>query len=109
MSNDANYILDGDFIRPKRRSEYNKPEPSLNEMHDRLVRIETRLCSLMEVMGHPTQTQKPVWNPGVVSIPSLDVKLRDILDAVGIDWNATTSEVHVLHKGKEVISFFLPD
>lgn len=84
------------------------PNDRVGETLDRLRRMETKITLIMEKLDLNTQAQKAEWSGGKVVVPSLDIKLRDILDVVPKTWGVE-SEIHVAHKGEQVISFFLPE
>ena len=74
----------------------------IGEIQDRLRRIETRLTKYMQERGFETQVQKATWGPGYVSIPSIDIRLRDLLTAIPefYDWN---EDIEVMHAGQVVV------
>ena len=84
----------------------------IGEIQDRLRRIETRLTKYMQERGFETQVQTPVWNNGKVIVPSLDVRLRDILTVIPESWaranDGDCPQMEVIHKDVLIIEFFLP-
>ena len=56
----------------------------IGEIQDRLRRIETRLTKYMQERGFETQAQVPIYGGSNdrISIPSLDVRLKDVLAAI---------------------------
>ena len=76
------------------------------EMQDRLRRIETRLTAWMEWSGFDTQRQRAVFNNGVIEIPSLDIRLKDLLDAIPTSLDhASYDEIAVVYKGQNILLF----
>lgn len=59
-------------------------DSDLREMKDRLRRMETRLTKFMIAQGFDTETRQPVWEPGdgTLEVPSAQVALQDVLDAI---------------------------
>lgn len=49
------------------------------EIRDRLRRIETRLTAFIAWSGFDAKVQQPTFNGDRVQIPSLDVRLSDII------------------------------
>ena len=74
----------------------------IGEIQDRLRRIETRLTKYMQERGFETQVQKATWGPGYVDIPSVDIRLRDLLTTIPefYDWN---EDIEVVHAGQVVV------
>jgi len=58
----------------------------LQEVRDRLRRMETRLVKLFEHIGFDTERKKPKWRINdrgpEVSIPSMETSIKDIIEAV---------------------------
>ena len=79
----------------------------IGEIQDRLRRIETRLTKYMQERGFETQVQKPVWRDGEIHIPSLDVRLKDILEAVPDSWCECNLEI--FHQDNRVGMFVKTD
>lgn len=73
----------------------------LEEMNDRLVRLETRMVRLSEVQGINTKRQPAVFNnaTNTVAIPTLDIGLRDLLDAIPVGLPGGAA---IYHFGKAV-------
>lgn len=67
------------------------------ETRDRSRRIETRLVKLMNHLGYDPNTQSPVWENGVLRVPSVSVALIDILDAIPERWNGPVEVYHDRH------------
>ncbi len=76
----------------------------IGEIQDRLRRIETRLTKYMQERGFETQTQKCVWfeKEREIHIPSMDVRLRDILVLVP---EKRANFIQVIHQGEPVMNF----
>lgn len=79
----------------------------LNEVHDRMRRVETRLTKLCEAMGVDAGGKRPLWNDGVVVIPSLACSMHQVVLAVPSDWNPERI-IKVQFNGREIMSFYLP-
>lgn len=75
----------------------------IGEIQDRLRRIETRMTKWMQQCGFDTQVQKATWDEdnAEVHIPSLDIRLRDILIVIPTNCDRV---VEVRHQGELVIS-----
>ena len=75
-----------------------------NEMLDRLRRIETRMTAFFEWSGYATKVEKPRWNDEehCIHIPSMDVRLKDILAAIPKDRDAGLARVGIVHKGGHI-------
>ena len=72
----------------------------IGEIQDRLRRIETRLTKYMQERGFETQVQIPEFVKGAIEIPSLDVRLKDILAAFPQEHRENDlGEVEVYHQG----------
>jgi hypothetical protein len=54
----------------------------VKETLDRVRHIEIQLTRFLENGGFDTGAEKPSWNEGVVTIPSLDCSLRGILAVI---------------------------
>lgn len=77
------------------------------EVLDRVRRMETRLTRYLESQGFDTKTRKPYWKAdGTVVIPSLATSIADCLAVVPKDW-LDSSAIFIVHKGAEVMEFFL--
>jgi hypothetical protein len=74
----------------------------MRELLDRARRIETRLTKFMEANGFDTQTQKPVWDLGRVTMPSMDCSLKHILDSVPVEYEG---EVVVVGPGGNAVCY----
>lgn len=88
-----------------------RPAASIEEIGDRVRRIETKLTSYFASIGFETRAQPPLWHDdGVVSIPSMDCSVKDILASVPVNhtWDQD-SVVEVYHKLQHVLCFFLPE
>ena len=73
----------------------------IGEIQDRLRRIETRLTKWMQQCGFDTQTQKVEWDEEkcAIVIPSMDVRLKDILAAIP---EVMRRGAYIEHKGNTV-------
>lgn len=71
----------------------------LQEMKDRLRRMETRLVQLMEHLGFDSERKLPTttWPGCDVVIPSIKTSIEDILDAIPEDRRGNTYKIK--HKG----------
>lgn len=82
-----------------------RPPATIEEIGDRVRRIETRITSYLASIGFETKTQRPVWcEDGSVSIPSMDCSIKDILATIPTDFDPlghTDIEVH--HKSSHVM------
>jgi hypothetical protein len=77
------------------------------EVLDRVRRIETRLTHGLQALGVSVVTEKPEWKDGVITIPSLNARLKDILAVVDDSWDdGECVGIRVIHQGELVISFF---
>ncbi len=52
------------------------------EILERTRRIETRLTKYFEHIGFDSGTRKPCWQDGKITLPSLDVSFRSVMNAV---------------------------
>lgn len=77
----------------------------IGEIQDRLRRIETRLTKYMQERGFDTQVQKVEAEGDGIIIPSLDVRLRDMLIAAP---ETTHRFFNVWHQG-ELVGYFTYD
>lgn len=61
---------------------------AIREIRDRSRRIESRLTALTQKLGFTTPAKRPVFNPddGVVSVPSREVALDEVLAAIPPTW-----------------------
>lgn len=75
----------------------------IGEIQDRLRRIETRLTKYMQERGFETQVQVPIYEGpnDRITIPSLDVRLKDVL-AVIPDGEDSPDGLAVVHAGSVV-------
>lgn len=74
----------------------------IKEVKDRCRRIETRLTKFLESQGFDTQRKMPVCRGNVVSIPSMECSIADILSVVPSPSAPGYSSVVVQHKGETV-------
>lgn len=82
------------------------PNDRVGETLDRLRRMETKITLIMEKLDLDTQAQKPKWlHDSVVDIPSMDIRLKDIFEAVPESWRQF--RVFVTHKGRQVCSLYI--
>jgi hypothetical protein len=80
---------------------------TIEEIGDRVRRIETRFTSYLASIGFETRTQRSVWDKdGNISIPSMDCSIKDILAAVPADFVPDENDIGVYHKGKHVMCFY---
>ena len=77
----------------------------IGEIQDRLRRIETRLTKYMQERGFETRVQKVEAEGDGIIIPSLDVRLRDMLIAAP---ETTHRFFNVWHQG-EFVGYFTYD
>jgi hypothetical protein len=73
------------------------PDEVAKETLDRARRIETRLTKFMEHQGFDTKVGRPVWNEGVVELPSKSSSVTDMLSVVPPGWPADVP-IQVRHK-----------
>ena len=75
----------------------------IGEIQDRLRRIETRLTKYMQERGFETQTHTPVYDRAgdLLTVPSLDVRLKDVLAAIP-DGEDSPDGLAVIHAGSIV-------
>jgi len=78
------------------------PVRLLTEAVDRLRRLETRMTKFMEFSGFDTQTQRPLFKDGKVTVPSLHVSLKDVLESIPSGY-LDEYDVEVYH-GDDVIT-----
>jgi hypothetical protein len=86
----------------------------IQEIRDRVTRIETRQLGIMTHLGMEHQGRKPEWliqdDQGIVNIPSLGCSIKDILAAVPttvppiVYWRT----ILVMFKGQVVTQLQLP-
>lgn len=69
--------------RPNPSRKYATP---LDEIVDRMRRIETRFTKYLEERGFETQTKPCVFVDGCVVIPNINASLKDILAAKPAAW-----------------------
>jgi hypothetical protein len=74
-------------------------------MKDRLRRMETRLVTLCTNLGYETVRKKPAFKAGQLEVPSMQVSLEDMINALPSNWDG---EVVVWHKGICVSRFRFP-
>jgi hypothetical protein len=67
--------------RPESQS--SRPEV---ETLQRVRRIETRVTQLLVGMGINTQAQRPTFNCGNLTIPSLHSSLKEVIDSIPESW-----------------------
>ena len=80
---------------------------AISEILDRTRRIETRLTRFMEDQGFDTQVRRPVWNNGVINVPSPATSLKDCLAVIPPSWNPDDPIV-VMHKDTKVAEWYKP-
>ncbi len=82
----------------------------IGEIQDRLRRIETRLTKYMQERGFDTQVQEAAWGPGYVIIPSVDIRLRDLLKAIPASYG-WEDDLEVVHAGEvvAVLTAYVPE
>lgn len=66
----------------------------VQEVLERVTRMETRLMKFFTFMGFEGQGKRPEFVDGKLHLPSPDCSLKDCLDAVPADWNDAV-EVYV--------------
>ena len=78
----------------------------IGEIQERIRRMETKITLIMARLGVDTQAHKADLQGQALFVPSLDIRLKDMLDA------APESDLmtcfHVIHKGNR-IGFFSYD
>jgi len=79
----------------------------IGEIQDRLRRVETRLTKYMQERGFETQVQKVILDIDTVHIPSLDVRLRDILTIIPTGYAGT--KLRILHKDRHIMNVFMSE
>ncbi len=79
----------------------------LQEAVDRMRRVETRLTKFLVSIGFDTGVRQPIWNDGVIEVPSPACSLVDILSVVPDDVDADTL-VDVTHRGRLLGSVIKP-
>ena len=80
----------------------------VRETNDRVRRIETRLTKYLEAQGFDTQVQRPGWDNGTISIPSLGCSIEALLSVIPEGWDPE-EDIEVTHKGYPVLSFYTPE
>ena len=75
----------------------------IGEIQDRLRRIETRLTRYMQERGFETRVQPCKWDNDTaeVQVPSMDVRLRDVLAIIPKQEDRV---VEIRHQGQLVAS-----
>lgn len=79
----------------------------LNEVHERMRRVETRLTRLVEALGVDAGGKRPLWNDGVIVVPSLACSLHQIAATVPAGWDRT-KRVEIQFNGQTILSIFMP-
>lgn len=64
-----------------------RTDDKIREIHERLVRIETRLMKYFTHVGFDGQGKLPEFDNGRVIVPSPDCSLRDCIAAIPKSWN----------------------
>jgi hypothetical protein len=86
----------------------------IQEVRDRVMRIETRQLQMMEHLGMEHQGKKPEWlvedDQGIINLPILGCSIKDILAVVpetmpAIVWMRV---VLIMFKGQVVAQLQLP-
>jgi hypothetical protein len=77
-------------------------EKDIIEIKDRARRIETRLTKFLESQGFDTQRKLPTCRGNVVSIPSMECSLADIMAAVPSPRVPGLDSIVITHKGTTV-------
>lgn len=77
-------------------------EQDIREVKDRCRRIETRLTKFLESQGFDTQRKLPTCRGNMVSIPSMECSLADILACVPPFPALGHNSIVVTHKGETV-------
>jgi hypothetical protein len=62
------------------------PQDKTGEVLDRTRRIEIRLTRLMEALNVETGVYRPVWDDGVVLVPSHMSSLADCMKVIPGNW-----------------------
>lgn len=88
-----------------RESHETSQSHALQEVKDRLRRMETRLVTLCTNLGYETVRKKPKWRINdegpEVEIPSMETSIKDILEVIPVSHERMLNIV-VTHKGKRV-------
>jgi len=82
-----------------------KPDRTAIEIRDRTKRIETKLTRLCAAMNVDPGGHKPQFSLGVLTVPSLEVSLREMLELIPDGWDPEL-EIVVAHNGKNVCAIF---
>ena len=83
-------------------------DKQVKELLDRTRRIETRLTGGLQFLGYETGSERPVFNNGIITIPTPATALRDIMAVVPADW-PVEQEIEVHHQGAWIVSVMKPD
>lgn len=75
----------------------------MQEVLDRMRRMETRLTKFLMTMGFDTETHRPLWRDGTIHLPSPSASLKSCLEVIPDSW-PTGSAVHVSHAGKTLVT-----
>ena len=79
----------------------------LNEIRDRMRRVETRVTKFLESQGFDTGTKRSRWERGVIHVPSPQTGMKDILETIPPGWDRS-EPVIVMHEGDELAWVYLP-
>lgn len=74
-------------LRPRARRRQEVTADPSNEMLSRVRRIETRLTQTMIALGVSTEAQRPVFDHGVITLPSRHCSVKEILDIIPDTWD----------------------
>lgn len=77
-------------------------DKDISEVKDRCRRIETRLTRFLEAQGFDTQRKMPTLRGNVVSIPSMECSIADILSVIPSPRVPGYDSVVIVHKGETV-------
>jgi hypothetical protein len=78
----------------------------LQEIRDRLRRLETRTTKFMESQGFDTHVQRARWQGnGKIEVPAPSCSLKEVLDAVPEDW---PGDIDVIYDGKKLCQLLAP-
>lgn len=77
-------------------------ERDVREIKDRCRRMETRLTKYLEEQGFDTQRKMPTCQGNVVTIPSMECSLADILSVMPVPRVPGYDSIVISHKGVTV-------
>jgi hypothetical protein len=82
------------------KREYEAP---IDEVVDRVRRMETKLTKLLDYVGLDTDSMRAVYRDGKVLLPSINISVREVLAALPLDARGS-----VLMVDGKSIGFFSP-